>query len=180
MAKAVVVIGSPADGRTGALVDAVLAGVRQELDYSVSRFVLGEEDMDEVVEQLDGAELFVIGTPMYRATYTGLLKTFLDRTPRGLHEEGPAPLRARPVAVVGTGASLHHFLGIDPLLALLIRFFSAYVVPPALYADHACFTTDGSLIPDVHERALFLGRTASALASAIGASEILRGAAPQV
>ena len=139
----------------------------------MSRFVLGEEDPDDVVERLEGAALFVLGTPMYRATYTGLLKTLLDQTPRGLHEAGPAPLRARPVAVVGTGASMHHFLGIDPLLALLVRFFSAYVVPPALYADHASFAEDGSLVDGVHEQAITLGRTAAALAAAIGASDVL-------
>jgi len=180
MPRAVAIIGSPAEGRTGTLVDAVLAGARQEFDCSVDRYVLGEESLARVVDRLDGADLFVLGTPMYRATYSGLLKTLLDQTPRGLHEAGPAPLRARPVAVVGTGASMHHFLGIDPLLALLIRFFSAYVVPPALYADHASFADDGSAVADVYEQGIALGRTAAALAAAIGASDVLGGTVPQV
>jgi FMN reductase len=146
----------------------------------VERFVLGEHDVDALPARLVGADCFVVGTPMYRATYTGLLKSLLDRTPRGLYEPGEPPFRARPVAVVGTGASAHHFLGVDPLIALLVRFFGAFVVPPAFYAEHASFDAAGALVEETAAHARRLGATTAALAQAIAASETLRAAGPQV
>jgi FMN reductase len=142
--------------------------------------VLGELDVDALPARLVGTDCFVVGTPMYRATYTGLLKSLLDRTPRGLYEPGEPPFRARPVAVVGTGASAHHFLGVDPLIALLVRFFGAFVVPPAFYADHAAFDETGALGEAAAVHARQLGAATAALAQAIASSPTLQATGPQV
>ena len=39
--------------------------------------------VDELVEQVRAADLVVVASPTYKATYTGLLKLFLDRFPAG-------------------------------------------------------------------------------------------------
>jgi FMN reductase len=178
--RVVAIIGSFAEGRTSTVVDAVVAGAGAAAATEVDRVVLGEHDLAGLPARLAGGECFVIGTPMYRATYTGLLKTLLDQTPRGLYDEGTPPFRARPVAVVGTGASAHHFLGIDPLIALLVRFFGAYIVPPGLYAEHASFGPDGELLEPVAGQADAFGRVLAELALTIRGSSILQGAGPQV
>jgi FMN reductase len=174
------VIGSPNDGRTGAAVDAVVEGALGSAQFQVDRILLGEERLADVPVRLVGANCFVVGTPMYRATFTGLLKDLLDVTPRGIHDDGTPPFLARPVAVVGTGASAHHFLGIDPLFSILSRFFGAYVVPPGFYADGSAFTPEGDLAEAASEQAHALGRSLGALALAVGASDDLAAAAPQI
>src|SRR5262245_16815231 len=128
--RVVGVIGSPNDGRTGTVVDAVTAGAGSVAECEVDRILLGEAALADVPARLVGGDCFVLGTPMYRATYTGLIKDLLDLTPRGVHDDGEPPFLAKPVAIVGTGASAHHFLGVDPLFSILSRFFGAYVVPP--------------------------------------------------
>jgi NAD(P)H-dependent FMN reductase len=106
-----------------------------------------------------------------------VLKEFLD----GLHCGGaadgfPSALRAKPVAVVATGTSDHHFLGVDRLINLLIRFFAAYVVPPALYGSPVGAPEGRSL----EQEAARLGRASVALGHAIKADRRLSEARPHI
>lgn len=65
------------------------------------------------VEQAEG---IVIGTPIYKAAYSGLLKTFLDLLPQ-------FALEKKTVLPLATGGSLAHVLALDyglrPVLASL-------------------------------------------------------------
>ena len=83
------------------------------------------------------------------------------------------------MAVVGTGASDHLFLGIDPLLSLLPRFFSAYVVPPALYG-RADQIQDGTVMDaTLRAAAGALGGATTALATAVATDLRLAAQRPQ-
>jgi len=99
--------------------------------------------------------------------------------PRGLWGETEAPLRARAVAVVVTGASLHHFLAVDALRNVLAGFFSAFVVPPGLYVPHEGFDDSGVLLDEWSVAASLQGRALVELARAITASPSLLAVAPQ-
>ncbi|MEA2267615.1 MAG: reductase [Solirubrobacteraceae bacterium] len=184
--KIVAIVGSPAAGKTSAAAEAVLAGARAHGAGETPLYVLGHDpatgappERAAVLEAMRDADGFVLATPMYRATYTGQLKALLDEVPRAMYGSTEAPLTARPVAVVGTGASAHHFLGIDPLVAFLVRFFGAYVVPPAFYADATSFDDAGALREAPAAAAHALGAATAALAAAVGASPALAAAAPQ-
>jgi FMN reductase len=176
----VAVLASAAGGHTDELVGLVLDAAAAE-GATASRIHLGYgplavEDVEAHVEEIARADGVVLGTPMYRATYTGVLKDFLDRLRRGgPDEQFASALRAKPVAIVATGASDHHFLGLDPLAALLVRFFGAYVVPPALYGSRPP-AEDAAL----GEAAARLGRALAALGEAAAGDERLRAARPQV
>src|SRR5258708_6116538 len=178
--RIVAIIGSPAEGRTATVVDAILAGAAAAHSCEIDRILLGSTLPAAVADRLGGADCFVLGTPTYRATYSGLLKVVVDEIPRGMTESEPSPFRARPVAVVGTGASPHHFLGIDPLLTLMVRFFCAYIVPPAFYADHGLFDDEGQLTSGAFDQARNYGHTMAALAIAVRSSAELRSATPQI
>jgi FMN reductase len=135
---------------------------------------------EEVVAQAPRFDAFVIGSPTYRATYTAELKYLLDRLPRGMPGEDAAPLRARAIAIVMTGASLHHFLALDSLRSVLSGFFGAFMVPPGLYVPHEGFTEAGELGDEWRERAALQGRALVELATAIRASSDLARLGPHV
>lgn len=173
----VAVVASGPGGRTDALVEAVLAPA-VAMGAEVLTLHLGHEpsgpDLKEAVAALDGADAFVLGTPTYRGTYTGVLKQFVDLVPRGGPDAGFAsPWRAKPIALVATGASEHHFLGLDPLAAMLSRFYAAYVVPPPLYG----YRPDD---PQAAAAARALGDALLAQAEAVSASDALGAVTPQI
>jgi FMN reductase len=68
------------------------------------------------VEALAAADGVIVATPVYQASYTGLLKSFLDLLPQ-------SGLAGKAVLPVATGGSLAHLLAIDyalrPVLAAL-------------------------------------------------------------
>ena len=175
------VVGSAAGGNTDRLVGHVLDAAARE-GATTTTLHLGPGPLDPAlveayVQRLAAADAVVLGTPMYRATYAGTLKEFLDRLHRGGPADGFASaLKAKPVGVVATGASDHHFLGVDPLINLLVRFFAAYVVPPAVYGS----PTGGTDGHGVQEDAARLGRALLALGAAIKADHRLGDARPQI
>lgn len=99
-----------------------------------------DETVGRLVEEVGAADLVVVASPTYKATYTGLLKLFLDRFAGGTGLRGVAvPLML--------GAASHHALApelhLRPLLVELgasVPTASLYVLDrehddPAAYAD---------------------------------------------
>ena len=85
-----------------------------------------------LVEEVGAADLVVVASPTYKATYTGLLKLFLDRFAGGVGLRGVAvPLML--------GAAPHHALAPELHLRPLLVELGACVPTPALYVldrDH--------------------------------------------
>ena len=65
------------------------------------------------LEQAAGADVLVVASPTYKATYTGLLKLFLDGY-------GPAPLAGTLAVPLMVGAAPHHALAVDVHLTPLL------------------------------------------------------------
>jgi FMN reductase len=108
-------------------------------------------DTARVIDHVVGADALVFGTPIYRGTYTGLLKNLFDVLPNHA-------LRGKPVGLVATGGSDHHYLAIEHGLKPVVGFFGGYVVPGSVYARNEHFA-DGALVgQDVREG---LGRLAA-------------------
>lgn len=65
---------------------------------------------------IEAADSVIVGSPVYKASYTGLLKVFIDLLPMDV-------LRGKPVLPILTGGSPAHVLALDfglkPLLATL-------------------------------------------------------------
>jgi len=72
------------------------------------------------------SDLLVVASPTYKATYTGLLKAFLDRYPA----EGLSGVTAIPVM---TGADLRHSMGPEVNLRPLLVELGASVPTKGLY-----------------------------------------------
>lgn len=96
-----------------------------------------EDDTVQVLERIAAGTAFVIGSPTYRGTYTGALKNLLDHIPLSV-------LEGRPIGLVGTGATAHHYLMIDHEMRAVLAWFNAYVLPGSVYCENSDFT-DGML-----------------------------------
>jgi FMN reductase len=90
------------------------------------------DDVDAALERVRGATIVVASTPVYRATYSGLLKVFFDLLPvNGLADK---------VAIaIATGGSPAHQLVIDHGLRPLFGSVSAITTPTAIYGTDAGF-----------------------------------------
>jgi FMN reductase len=89
----------------------------------------------ETLLAIDEADAVVFGMPVYRGSIPGSLKRLLDLMLRGRDDAKAHSLRAKPVAVVATGASEHHSIAIDDLTAVLRETSAAHVVSPGVYAS---------------------------------------------
>ena len=180
------VVASQPGGNTDRLVGRVLEAASDGRTAVTSATVhLGAGPLDATrvessMQSLAAADAVVLGTPMFRSTYAAVLKEFLERVPRGgPPERFDGPLRAKAVGIVATGGSHHHFLGADPLIGILVRYFGAYVVPPVLYGVIRS-GGDGTLEPALVDDATRFGRALAALGRATRADERLADARAQI
>jgi NAD(P)H-dependent FMN reductase len=90
------------------------------------------DDTARVVGVLAAADAVLMGTPVYRGSFTGALKNLLDLTP-------VEALRNKPVGIVAMGATLHHYLGVDWHLRAVLAWFGALVAPTSVYLDSSHF-----------------------------------------
>ena len=96
------------------------------------------DDTAAVVERVCGADLFLIATLVFRASFTGALKNLLDHIP----VDG---LRGKACGLVGMGATEHHYLSVDAQLRPVLAWFGAHVVPGMVYLQSRHFQ-DGQLV----------------------------------
>jgi len=84
-------------------------------------------------EQVVAARLVVVATPIYKASYSGLLKTFLDLLPQDA-------LRGKTVLALGTGGSTAHLLALDYALRPVLAALGARHILDSIYAVDAQLT----------------------------------------
>lgn len=171
------VAGPEPGGRTSTAVSAVLAGAN---GAQTALFELSEIELDVAIHAIDTADAVVFGSPIYRATYSSLLKTLLEATERGKWGEATAPLRGKVAATVLTGASPHHFLAVNELRNVLAGFFAVQVLAPGLYLDHGGYVDRATLTEVSIELATAHGAALVDLTSAVRASPAIIGLTPQV
>jgi len=86
------------------------------VDYKDKLFTPTEDALDSLVVELAQQDVLVVASPTYKATYTGLLKAFLDRYPH----RGLAGVFAVPVMTIAGGAhSMAADVHLRPLLVEL-------------------------------------------------------------
>ncbi|MFL6626357.1 MAG: NADPH-dependent FMN reductase [Vitreoscilla sp.] len=85
------------------------------------------------IDQVAAARVVVIATPIYKASFSGLLKSFLDLLPQDA-------LRGKTVFALGTGGSAAHLLALDYALKPVLAALGARHILDAVYAVDAQFT----------------------------------------
>jgi FMN reductase len=95
------------------------------------------ESTQSALASVMGASAVILASPVYRATYSGVLKNFLDLLPL-------ESLHGKPIGIVALGASPHHYLGVDHGLRTVLDWFGALVAPTSVYLTSQQFQ-DGKL-----------------------------------
>jgi FMN reductase len=139
-----VVVGNPKrSSRTSTVAEAVGARLRDGLggrtscmtielaDLASELFTPGSDRCREAEEIVTKADAIVVASPVYKATYTGLLKAFLDRLPTGV-------LAGTPCAAVMLGGSLAHSLAVELHLRPLLTELGGHTLP-------GCYVTEQAL-----------------------------------
>jgi FMN reductase len=143
------VVGNPRpDSRTHGLARSLTAELARALPAAttaeVDLAVLGprvldpaDDEADVAVAQVLGADILVVASPTYKATYTGLLKAFLDRLATG----SLAGKRAVPVLL---GGAPNHHLAADVHFTPLLLELGATVPARGLFVLEAELADFGS------------------------------------
>jgi FMN reductase len=92
------------------------------------------------VARIASAAAVLIGAPVYRASFPGVLKNLLDITP-------VEALQGKPVGIAAMGGSPHHYLAVDTQLRQVLAWFGALLAPTSVYLTGGDFR-DGQLVSE--------------------------------
>jgi FMN reductase len=130
-----------------------------------------DPDIAQAVAALEAADAVVVSTPVYKAAYGGLLKTFLDLLPQ-------FALRGKVVLPVATGGTPAHVLVVDYALRPVLASLAPSSITPGWFvlADHVTLVEGGEVLLDEAAQrplrevtAVFLDTVAGRLLVAAGA-----------
>ena len=93
--------------------------------------------VDSALNSVEAADLVILATPTYRATYTGLMKVFFDQFPQDA-------LQGKLALPIQTGGSADHSLTIEYGMSPMVRSLGALVLSNTIYAWGAHWEEDGS------------------------------------
>jgi FMN reductase len=96
------------------------------------------------LEAFLSADALIVASPVYKGSYTGLFKHFIDLI-------DPAELAGKPVLLAATGGGQRHALVIEHQLRPIFGFFEAQTLATGVYAASADFLDDG-LAPELSQR----------------------------
>lgn len=152
VALVVITASIQASGKTARLgLEAIkLAGEGELIDLSTldAEALLGrrrDAGLDHALEQVALADRVVLVTPVYRATYSGLLKVFFDLLPQNA-------LAGSVSVLVASGVAPAHFLSLDTGLRVLVASLGGWSAPTVVYATAADFEAEGGLAPAITKR----------------------------
>ena len=144
----VAINGSPNEtSKTGTLIDLVTQAIGQRVAVDLTEvrpYDLGpgftgannrddvSDEVERVLQTIEGADLLVVGSPVYRASYTGMFKHLFDMVDQYALED-------MPVLLIATGGSERHSMVLDHQLVPLFAFFQAHIVPVTIYGSAGDF-----------------------------------------
>jgi len=189
------IVGSPTSpSKTRTAVEIALQAAANEYDVETEILHLSEYDLDiadgRKVGEFNGdtaraqklvinSDAFLIGTPVYRGSYSGALKNLFDLVPRGKWQSPEAPLENRPVGLIATGATDHHFLSIAQELGPIISFFGSYQVGGGVYVNSSQFNEHTIADEEIIQRLETLGKATIEFSQFIDKSSHLSQLGPQ-
>ncbi|MBV9788840.1 MAG: NAD(P)H-dependent oxidoreductase, partial [Chloroflexi bacterium] len=122
-----------------------------------------DEAVDAAIAQVAQAKILVLGTPVYRASYTGQLKAFLDLFPQDA-------LRGSVAGLIATGAGAAHALVIDHSLRPLVASLRGLTAAESIYVADPQFPDKTSVPEPIEQETEALARELYALGSGLAAT----------
>lgn len=150
MLRLVIVVGNPKPrSRTRRIAELLVGRTFSKVQHQVETIDLADfadqvlcwpsDVMAELNERVAAADLVVFASPTYKATYTGLLKAFLDRYPAN-------GLKNVTAIALMTGADLGHSMGPTHNLVPLLLELGALVPTRGLYFNTGQFDKIDELV----------------------------------
>ena len=103
-------------------------------------------DTKTVIDKVNEADFYVIGTPIFQASLSGPLKNLFDLIP-------VAALAKKVVGFVATGGTFQHYLVIENQLKPIAGYFRSYVAPSYVYLHDSHFNEKKEIAdPELIER----------------------------
>ncbi|MCU1524462.1 MAG: msuE [Microbacteriaceae bacterium] len=137
-----------APSKTIALVEEILVVLGEQLPIETHLIKLNElgpsfagslsraglpEKVERELQRIETADLLVVASPVYRASFTGLFKHLFDFVDQ-------YALVDTPILLAATGGSERHALIIEHQFRPLFSFFQALTLPLGIYAHDSDFT----------------------------------------
>jgi FMN reductase len=107
-------------------------------EFASELFDYGSERVAKAVEDVKSVNVLVVASPTYKATYTGLLKAFLDRF-------GAGSLRGITGIPLLVAASDRHALAVEVHLKPLLAELGLSVPGPGLFLNESVFAAEDLL-----------------------------------
>ena len=117
-----------------------IAELADELGHAVS-FQSIPASVTRAHQLLAQADVLILASPVYKGSYSGLFKHFLDLL-------DPASLRGKVAVLAATGGSDRHALVLDHQLRPLASFFETLTVPSGVYARDCDFVNYALELPE--------------------------------
>jgi len=134
--------------RTIALVDEIVAALGRHLEVEPLAIRINElgpsfagaltraelpDEVESALQAIETADVLVVASPVYRASFTGLFKHLFDFVDQ-------YALVDTPILLAATGGSERHALIIEHQFRPLFGFFQALTLPVGVYAHDSDFT----------------------------------------
>lgn len=95
-----------------------------------------DPDIRSAQDAIEHAQAVVIATPVYKASFSGVLKAFLDLLPQ-------TALAGKPVLPLAVGGSQSHMLALDYALRPVLAALGSPHILPGIYATEAQIKHNG-------------------------------------
>jgi len=137
--------------RTRSLIEAVAAEVANHREIALKTFDISDagpglgafsrsalpKEAEDILQAIEGADALIVGSPVYKGSYTGLFKHLFDFI-------DPLALAGKPIVLTATGGGYRHALVVEHQLRPLFGFFSALTISTGVYASDGDFR-DGAI-----------------------------------
>ncbi|MGQ3380783.1 NADPH-dependent FMN reductase [Priestia endophytica] len=99
------------------------------------------EDTRKVIDIVSSADFYIIGTPIFQGSITGVLKNLFDLIP-------PTSFRNKVMGFAATGGTYQHYLVIENQLKPIAGYFRSFVAPSYVYAHNSHFNDQKELVDE--------------------------------
>ncbi|WP_237187056.1 CE1759 family FMN reductase [Rothia nasimurium] len=113
-------------------------------NHYLTGFPMGK--LATALDQVREADALIVVSPVFKASYSGLFKSFWD-----LVEDGS--LAGKPVLIAATGGTARHSLMLETAMRPLFSYLKATVAPSGVFAATDDFGSDTNLAPRVAKAA---------------------------